>query len=142
MIPFFVQPLSVFPSLLDYTFFAPLILRLGAGLVVLLLAYRGAFAMRETTLVMLDSFPFMRPKGLWITLAFIGHTLIGLCLIFGLYTQVAAILGALIGLKLIILRHVYNTDFRIDNTACFLLIVACLALLIAGPGAFAIDLPL
>ncbi len=141
MIPFFVQPLSVFPSLLDYAFFAPFILRIGAGLIFLTLAYRVGFSMRLTTKNLLDRFPLFKPQTLWITVGTLASVIIGLLLILGLYTQVAALLAIVTGFKLIALKNIYQTNF-LDPTACFLLIIAGLALLVAGPGAFAIDLPL
>lgn len=141
MIPFFVQPLSVFPDLLNYSFFAPLILRLGIGLIFLVLAYRVGFSMRMTTKNLLGRFPVFKPLAFWMTLSTILCLTVGLLLILGLYTQIAALLTVVTGFKLIALKKITETNF-LNLSTCFLLIIIGLALLISGPGAFAIDLPL
>ena len=141
MIPFFVQPLSVFPDLLNYSFFAPLILRLGVGLIFVVLAYRVGFSMRMTTKNLLGRFPVFKPQAFWITLGTLLCLVVGLLLILGLYTQIAALLTIVTGFKLIALKKITETSF-LNPSTCFLLIIMGLALLISGPGAFAIDLPL
>jgi len=59
-----------------------------------------------------------------------------------LYTQGAAIVGMIIGLKLTIFARRYPDVIPLSAGAGALLFVICLSLLFFGAGAFAFDLPL
>ena len=72
----------------------------------------------------------------------VAEVLAGLFLLFGFFTQVAAIVGIFLFFTLL---HIENRDERIlPNTSTFYLIMVVLSisLLFSGAGAFAIDLPL
>lgn len=142
MFNIFPQTLSIFPQLLDYAFFTPLILRLASGLCFLALAYNVTFAYKNTSKDILKHFPWLGAQNFWIILLGLISLTVASLLILGLYTQIAAILTILTGLDLLILKRIYSADYGFDFFACFLLIAIGLALLIAGPGALAIDLPL
>ncbi len=142
MFNLFPQTLSVFPQLLDYGFFAPLILRLASGLCFLAVAYNTTFTYKNTTKDILKHFPWLKGENFWIGLSGLLSSIIAIFLILGLYTQIMAILAILAGIKLMVLKTAYKADYGFDSSACILLIAIGLALLVAGPGALAIDLPL
>jgi len=115
--------LSLFPALLSFSFFAPLLLRIGAGLAFLIVGNRR---MRDPV--------SPGPKYL-IALEW----LIGALLIVGLFTQGAA----LVGILLILALKMFKQETYGGNTlAGTLLLFVCFSLLATGAGAFAIDLPL
>jgi uncharacterized membrane protein YphA (DoxX/SURF4 family) len=63
-------------------------------------------------------------------------------LIVGLFTQAAALIGAIAALKDIVWRKRYAAFFLLTYAASVLLLAICIALAVSGPGAFAFDLPL
>ncbi len=117
-----MHPLSTFPSLLTFGLFAPLLLRLCVG-----------------SLILLFGFERYKTSYKW---ASIFYAVSGVLLVLGLYTQLAAILG------LIILRFdmwvekkkspVSRQYLLFDITLSIILI----SLIFTGPGFFAFDLPL
>jgi len=117
-----MHPLSTFPELLTFGLFAPLILRLTAGLFIL---YRG-------------SERYKKPYQITSVFYFIS----GILLILGFYTQIAAILA------LLVLKFDFYTDKKIGliSREKFILQVVVniivISLLFTGPGFFAFDLPL
>ncbi len=124
--------LSVFPSLLDWGFFAPTILRVAAGSVLLLLAYQHLVRDRA-----------MAPQLLyeaWILgmLELLG----GLSLVLGLFMQIGAILAIIVSLPLFVLKQRFAPFAAYHDSTYLLLIAIALALLVGGPGALAFDLPL
>ncbi len=67
---------------------------------------------------------------------------VGLALIFGFYTQIAALLLILASLKMIILHKHFIHPALPSRLAYLLYLAAGLCLLVTGAGAFAFDLPL
>ena len=63
-------------------------------------------------------------------------------LVIGLYTQAAAIVGAIAALKDLLLQKRYPGYFPLTYSAATLLLAICLSLALSGPGAFSFDLPL
>lgn len=108
--------LSLFPRLLDLQFYAPLLLRLALGAFFLIHGY---------------------PKLFKAQLRFIGllEFIAGILLIIGLFTQVAALVLAI---ELLIIIVWFKRGQELD----FVLLIMALTLLVLGPGAWAIDLPL
>ena len=115
--------LNPFPTLLDYAFFAPTIIRLTLAAVFLYTAYGFT----------------KEAKPNWFHTA--GHCIIGLLLLIGLYTQVAAGVGALGALGALVwwdkLPH-----RRHSRTEAVLLLVMLVSLTLTGAGALAFDVPL
>lgn len=130
---------SLFPDVFFLSPFAYTLLRLSAGFVFLLAAWTHYERRNE-----LDTIPFIFiGKGVWIPVfASIIEGLTGFALILGVFTQAAAIVGALLAIKSFVWKKRYNTFFPLSRTASALLFVICLSLVVTGAGAFAIDLPL
>ena len=132
--------LSLFPQLL---FLAPLgttLVRIAAGICVLYIGYR---VVTEKDLYAQEHFPIVGHPAAWMLWIAAVITLVtGALITIGLYTQGAAILGALIGIKIAIFNRRYAALMPISASAALLLTAICLSLLISGAGAFAFDLPL
>ena len=123
-----IDIVTPFPTLLDFSFFAPLILRLALGMFMLNIS-------REKTT---EPQPALTPIEIIYRAFFI---VAGISLIIGLYTQVAALI--VIALMLISLfdiraRLIQNLKYR----ELILIIVIAFSLLFTGAGPLAFDLPL
>jgi uncharacterized membrane protein YphA (DoxX/SURF4 family) len=121
-----MNTLTTFPSLLDYLFFAPSILRLAVSLFILSLAFDKYYKKPDISLV-------------FYVVSFI-------LLFLGWHTQIASII-AIGTLKLDIYRNYWSKrkEEKISKNTYFLYGLAgiiLLSLLATGPGAFAFDLPL
>ncbi len=121
--------LSLFPWLLTYQEFSPLLLRLTLGIVFLFWAYRRT--RREDK----------ESKGMKMAcVAF--EAFLGICLVIGFLTQLIALLTTLVFLTHLV-RKVKNRAFLTNGiNYYFILLVISLCLLLTGPGAFSIDMPL
>ena len=131
--------LNPFPSLLIFGFFAPTLLRITAALVFFYLAYMQYQRRGEITKL---NFPLVGKNNWWYIVSFIFNTIIGAMLLFGCYTQIAAILGICGQLKGLWLNRRFPSVVILSNGTVVLLIIICLSLLVSGAGAFAMDLPL
>lgn len=118
--------LTLFPQLLDFGFFAPLILRLVVSLFMLYLGYKRYGKQYKWTSIL--------------------YLLSGSLVLLGVYTQLAAIIGIAM-LKF----DMYTNFWKNRNVAPVsvekyflygIAIVILLSLLLTGPGALAFDLPL
>ncbi len=131
--------LSLFPQIL---FLAPLglaLLRLAAGLTFFGIACSRAG--RHTALAEVR-FPVVG-SGAWIVwLAIIVEGGVGVALIAGAYTQLAAVFGALLAIKSLAWHKRYPQLFPLEQLPTALLLAICLSLVVSGAGAFALDLPL
>jgi len=114
--------LSALPQLLDYQFYAPLLLRFALGAIFLIHGYSKLFEAR---------------------LQFVGilEFVAGVLLVIGLFTQIAALVLAA-ELFIIIVWFKRGQKFVGGWEFDFVLLVMALAILVLGPGAWAIDLPL
>lgn len=106
--------LSIFPTLLDYWLIAPVILRLALGLT---LVYGAYTARREQKFFAL------------------AKLLAGALLVIGLFTQIAAIISALLIIAALSKKPVQYQLLILE-------LAIALSLLVLGPGFIAIDLPL
>lgn len=118
-----MHTLSLFPALFTYTLVAPLLLRLAVAYYIIGLGSD------------------MYKNGQYKWLSFI-YFIVGAFLTIGLYTQAVAIVGIIsIKLNWWIKRKVTPTPP--DQMTLYIICgVILLSLLVTGPGAFAIDLPL
>ena len=133
--------LNVFPELLAFSFFGPLILRLVLGLILLDL---GFLKFRGEKRQWLSSFEALglRPSDFFVVLYGLLQVLGGIMLILGLWTQLAALAFVIFsGIELYIewkAREILKRDL-----VFYLMIFAIsLSLLVTGAGAYALDIPL
>ncbi len=132
--------LNPFPELLFLGIVAPTVLRIAAGLVFLGLT-RTHWNTRGHVSENLPA--FVRRFGTSYAFALIAvEMLVGIALIVGFLTQVAALVGFLGAVKAGLLRRRYPLSFPLSGTTYFLLCSILLVLIFTGAGAFAIDLPL
>lgn len=78
--------------------------------------------------------------GVWVL--GITEVVIGLMLIAGLYTQIAALIGMILSLKLIIFNRTFASPYIPGRLFYVMLFAVSLSLFITGAGAFAFDLPI
>jgi uncharacterized membrane protein YphA (DoxX/SURF4 family) len=134
--------LMIFPELLAFSLFAPLILRLAAGAAFIVL---GAKYFGKNTLAAREELNRVLPwASSFAILIAIAEFAIGALLIVGLSTQVVAILAGIGALKLAYFRHRFSfrTVAPFSISTCILLAAISLSLLLTGAGLFAFDLPL
>lgn len=112
---------SIFPPLLYLSGFAPLFLRLTLGSVFVLWAYKRFKTDKIKSI----------PEGL-----------IGICLILGLATQLAALIAAIIlGIRLV--KKIKEKAFLTDGVNYYLILfIISISLIFTGAGFIAFDLPL
>lgn len=121
--------LSVFPSLLSYEQLAPFILRLVLGLTLAFFGYQKIRGVGGSS-------------GSNSKLYGAVEIVISLFLVIGLWTQLAALLNAII-LAIKIGFKIRNKAFLTDGVNYYVLLLAmAVSLLFLGAGRFAFDLPL
>lgn len=120
--------------------FAYFILRIGTGFVLLFFAhshFRHRASLAET--IKIPFFPF----GKFTTLTLIlSELVISFLLIFGLYTQIGALLLIILSFKIIIWHKRFSHPAIASRLTYFLLLAIGLSLFITGAGVFAFDLPI
>jgi len=133
--------LNTFPSLLTYSFFAPTLLRIVAGFTLLYIGYSQAKNRKAIIQEIRQNIGWHFDQTL-IFIAVLVVFALGLALIVGWYTQIAAIIAILFFLKQMIVAKKYKAAAPLCRLDYFYLIVILLTLLVTGAGAFAFDLPL
>ena len=116
------HPLTIFPVLLTYGLFAPLLLRLTVGILRLLV---GVEKYKKGN------------KGLAIL-----NVLASILLIIGLYTQIVAIIAILLIKFDFYMERKADLLSREKTALSILMITILISLLVTGPGFWAFDLPL
>lgn len=127
--------LNVFPGLL-LPFLAPTLLRVAAAVVLLYLAYQQYTHRKKIAALR----PTIGETFTWAAVAF--STATGAMLLFGFYTQVAALLAALGQMYGLWMNKRYPSVVILPNSTVILFIIVLLSLVLSGAGAFARDLPL
>ena len=117
--------LSLFPSLLTYEQLAPFLLRLTLGVVLIHWSY-GRLKNKNTAV---RSFAVL-------------EGIVGILLVLGLYTQLAALIAALVFFVQLIKKAKTKSLFTDGVNYYFILLMISLSLLLLGAGAFSFDLPL
>ena len=120
--------------------FAYFILRVIVGIIILQLGYSHFKYRHELKNVLKLSW---WPWGKFLTYVFVlAELTIGLMLIAGAYTQIAALLTLVMSIKLIILKSYLKHHSIPSKIFYFLLFGASLSLFITSAGALAVDLPI
>jgi uncharacterized membrane protein YphA (DoxX/SURF4 family) len=118
--------LSLFPSLLSYEGFAPLLLRLTLGSIYIFWAY-GRLRNRNNKKEMIFG---------------ITELLVGIFFIIGYFTQLVALVSIVI-LGTLLVQKIRSGSFLTNGVNYYLILfVISIVLLISGAGFFAFDLPL
>jgi uncharacterized membrane protein YphA (DoxX/SURF4 family) len=121
--------LSLFPSLLSFGLLAPLLLRLTLGIVVFFWGYHGVKSAGSKD----------DPR----KIAFnILDLIVGVLLIVGLFTQLAALITAVILTVKLVNKARAKALFTDGVNYYFILFVIALSLLFSGAGFLGFDLPL
>ena len=132
--------LNLFPSLLVFSFFAPLLLRVVLGLWLLTTGYKH-FLERRTISAELsrDWGTLGKAKGLVFGLF---EILLSGLLITGFITQIAVLMVAVMALGLLVFRKKYASLKPESPWLYVFVLTISLSLLLTGAGALAFDLPL
>lgn len=121
---------ALFPALLSYHFFAPLILRI---ILALTFIHFGKHKIRQSTEYV--ALKFAKTIG-W------TEVILGALLIVGIFTQLVAGLVSII-LVIQLLHKIKSKAFLTDGVNYYLiLLVIAISLILTGPGHYAFDLPL
>ncbi len=132
--------LNLFPQMLVYHFSAPTVLRIAAGITLFFLAY--AFWRKRADVIKI-TFPVVGHMPQWLVwFSVVFEVAVGIALVVGYGTQVAAILGIITSLKHLWWWKRFAHLLPFSQSTYYLLAVICLSLLLTGAGALAFDLPL
>lgn len=120
---------------------SPTLLRIVVGCYFL---YIGWFVQKESAALMqLQDIPLIRRMQSWMIPVSASVTgVIGILLIIGLQTPLAAILGILVSTKHWYGMRDYAAYLPFSKATYILLCILCLSILVTGPGLFAFDSPL
>ena len=132
--------LNLFPALLDYSNFGPLILRLVLGLVFVGHGYPKLFGGFSQTVGFFESVG-IKPGKFWVFVVGAVEFFGGIALVLGFATQLAALLIA-INMVVAMAKVKFKIGFVNGYEFDLILLAAALSLTLTGAGAYAIDLPL
>lgn len=134
------MPVNPLPDFLTYMILAPFMLRIAAAVFFARLAAHH-FRNKKTAATELSILP-QSTATFALGLYALIEALVAIGLFLGLYTQIAALVGFVICIKVLFLRRSVHQLAPLSRETYALLSVVCLALLFTGAGAFAFDLPL
>lgn len=132
--------LNLFPNFLDYSIFAPFLLRLILGLVFVAHGYPKLFGGFSQTAGFFESIG-IKPAKFWVFIVGVVEFFGGIALIVGFATQLAALLIA-IDMLVAIFKVKFKMGFVNGYEFDLALLIIALSLVLTGAGAYAIDLPL
>lgn len=133
--------LNPFPDLLVYSLLAPFILRVVAGLIFMNLGVLAFKNEKERWIISLSTLNISNPK-LAVKIFGAIEIISGISLILGFYTQIAALILALLTFAEAYVEYKDPTILKRNFVFYIMLLAITLSLLLSGAGAFAIDLPL
>lgn len=133
--------LNTFPSLLAWGMLAPLIIRIVVGLYFLEFGYSKLKGDRAKKATMFESVG-LRPGNFFVAVVGLLELAVGVFLIAGAYTQIAAIVAGVISILAVLLKKKYPDSFANSSGVFFLLFVMSLSLLLTGAGFYSMDAPL
>lgn len=136
-----MHPLSVFPELLTYSHTAPLILRVIVGIIFVDLGWLVFTTEKKAWIDFFETIHF-KPAKLFTKALGIIEIVGGIMLIAGFYTQIAALVFAIILLAECYLETRESALLKRDIVFYVLLLAIIISLLLSGAGAMALDLPL
>jgi uncharacterized membrane protein YphA (DoxX/SURF4 family) len=133
--------LNPFPELLTYSLLAPFILRVIASLIF---GNLGVLALRNERERWIISFSTLRVPNPKLAVKILGviELLGGAMLLLGFYTQIAALVLALLAFAEAYVEYKDPAILKRNLVFYIMLLAILLSLLFSGAGAFAVDLPL
>ncbi len=131
--------LTTFPDLLVLGFFAPTIIRIAVALSFVSIAY---LQWKRHTELSEIKFPIIGRSSWWVSVSILLHVALASAMLFGYYTQIAALIGMVVFIKQAIFAKRYPRAVPLCRGEYVLLVFMCFSLLISGAGALAYDLPL
>lgn len=133
--------LNPFPDLLTYSLLAPFVLRIVAGIMFLDL---GILAFKNEKEGWVLSFKTLRIPSPSTAVKILGaiESIGGIMLIFGFYTQIAALILAIITFGEAYIEYKDPEILKRNLVFYVLLFSILISLLLTGAGSFAVDLPL
>ncbi|HEY1037624.1 MAG TPA: DoxX family protein [Candidatus Paceibacterota bacterium] len=133
--------LNTFPELLFLKSMAPTLIRLGAGAYFIMLGYSKFTLNRHALITYFDSIK-IKPADKFVKALGFTEFIIGACMIIGLLTQIASIIGAIIAfVSLVVVVRDPQLKMR-SWMEYMLLFLISLSLVFSGAGLWALDLPL
>src|SRR3989344_6661424 len=132
--------LNLFPALLDYSNFGPLILRVALGLVFVIHGYPKLFGGFSQTVGFFESVG-IKPGKFWVFVVGAVEFFGGIALILGFATQLAALLIA-VNMIVAMVKVKFQKGFVDGYEFDLVLLAMALSLILTGAGAFALDWPL
>lgn len=135
--------INLFPTMF-LSLVAHAILRIFIGTILVSLGIRHYRRNRTAvTHIIRERFPLLSGLAPYIALKWaLFEVIIGLMFIGGIYTQVAAILCALLSIKMLLLRNMLPYPLIPQPMFWFLTLGVSLSLFITGAGVFAFDIPI
>ena len=135
-----LSPLNPFPEFLWLSFFAPLVLRLVLGMFFVWHGYMRQVKMKGILVKTYNS-RFGESGTLVLTIQNIAEIVVGIMLVVGWYTQIAAIAGLVLAVILSIKGN--RGDLCLHPRIVYIFVAAIsISLLATGAGPFAFDIPL
>ena len=135
-----MQTFNIFPELFTYSLIAPLILRVVAGFVFFNL---GSLKLGKEKNGWINSLHILgvKPAGFFAGLLGVAEALGGLLLIVGAYTQITALILAVICVSELLIEYKEESILKRDMVFYLLLASICVSLLLTGAGLLAVGIP-
>lgn len=134
--------LSLFPQLLDFGMLGPLFLRIGLAVIFMTHGYPKIFKKEvfSGTVQFFESIG-IKPGKFWVFIVGITEFFGGILLLVGLFTQFVALIIA-INMFVAIFKVNFKKGLVGGYEFELILLLSALALVVLGPGAYSLDLPL
>jgi uncharacterized membrane protein YphA (DoxX/SURF4 family) len=135
-----MQTFNLFPELFTFSLISPLILRVVIGFIFFNL---GSLKLGKEKPGWISSFNILgiKPAGFFTGLLGVVEAIGGLFLIAGAYTQLVALILAVISLSELFIEYKEESFLKRDLVFYLLISVVCFSLILTGAGLFAIDIP-
>lgn len=133
--------LNPFPFLLSLSFFAPTILRIALGLLFVVFGVKKLTKQKSEKSEFFEKIG-LRPGHIFTAIFGVIELTAGILLIIGLYTQIAAIVAAVISFGAFYIKARQSELLPESKSYYFVLFVIGVSLALTGAGALAFDLPL
>ena len=136
----FIYMLNPFPSLFDFSLFAPLLLRIVAGCIMI--GFGKTHLRYESSWKSFFEMIGLRPAKFFVVLLGALEVIAGVMLVAGGGVQIAAIFAAVVTAAAIAIEYQNESLLRRDLVFYILLLSVFLSLIVTGAGLYALDLPL